>query len=70
MTDLKNVIFENISPAPSEVIEVKKSFSRSLRPNFGFHLVFKSFHLEFSSVLVSRSFDLGNLRDLGKGLHF
>ena len=24
--------------------KIKRSFSRSMRPNFGFHLVFKSFH--------------------------
>ena len=34
---------------------------RSLRPNFGFHLVFTSFHLEFSLFWVSRLFDLGDL---------
>ena len=42
------------------------SFLRSLRPNFGFHLFFTSFHLEFLSFWVSRLFDLsdlGNLRD-------
>ena len=47
--------------------KIKRSFSRSLRPNFGFHLVFTSFHLEFSSFLVSRSFDLGDLSDLENG---
>ena len=31
------------------------------RPNFGFHLVFTSFHLEFWSFWISRSFDLGDL---------
>ena len=30
----------------------------------GFHLVFTSFHLEFSWFWVSRLFDLGDLRDL------
>ena len=64
---MKNVIFEKINPAPSKVIEVKRSFSRSLRPNFVFHLVFMGFYLEFSSFWVSGSFDLGNLGDLGKG---
>ena len=39
-------------------------FLRSLRPNFGFHLVFTSFHLEFLSFWISRSFDLGDLSDL------
>ena len=51
-TDFKNVIFEKIHWAPSEVAEVKRSFSRSLGPNFGFHLVFSSFRLEFSSFWV------------------
>ena len=63
-TDFKNIIFEKIHSASSEVIEVKRSFSRSPRPNFGFHLVFSSFHLEFLSFWVSRSFDLGDLSDL------
>ena len=60
--DFKNVIFEKIHWAHSEVVEVKRSFSRSPRPNFRFHLVFKGFHLEFSSFWISRSFDLGVLR--------
>ena len=34
---------------------------------FGFHLIFMSFHLEFSLFWVSRSFDLGNLGDLRRG---
>ena len=53
-------------------IEVKRSFSRSPRPNFGFHLVFASFDLEFSSFWISRLFDLGDLHDLenGPSLHF
>ena len=38
------------------MVEVKSSFSKSLRPNFGFHLVFTSFHLEFWSFWVSRLF--------------
>ena len=65
--DFKNVIFEKIHRAHSEVIEVKRSFSRSQRPNFGFHLVFTSFHLEFSAFWISRSFDLGDLGILGMG---
>ena len=71
-TDFKNVIFEKIHWASSEVIEVKRSFSRSLRPNFGFHLVLTSFDLEFSSFWISRLFDLGDLHDLenGPSLHF
>jgi hypothetical protein len=66
-TDFKNVNFEKIHWAPSEVIKVKRSFSRSLRPNFGFHLVFTSFHLEFSSFWVLRLFDFGDLGDLRRG---
>ena len=46
-TDFKNVTFEKIHWAPSEVLEVKRSFSKSLKSNFGFHLVFTSFHLKF-----------------------
>ena len=46
--NFKNVIFKKIHWALFEVVEVKRSFSRSLRPNFGFHLVFTNFHLEFS----------------------
>ena len=65
--DFKNVIFEKNCWANSEVVEVKRSFSRSPRPNFGFHLVLTSFHLEFSLFWISRLFDLGDLRDLGKG---
>ena len=61
-----------IHSATSEVVEVKRSFSRSLRPNFGFHLVLTSFHLEFLSFWISRLFDLGDLHDLenGPSLHF
>ena len=66
-TDFKNVIFEKIHWASSEVVEVKRSFSRSLRPNFGFHLVLTSFDLEFSLFWVSRSFDLSDLGDLRRG---
>ena len=51
----KNVIFEENPWAPSEVAEVA---------NFGFHLILRSFHLEFSLFWVSRSFDLGDLGDL------
>ena len=71
-TDSKNMIFEKIYSASSEVIEVKRSFLRSPRPNFGFHLVLTSFHLEFSSFWISRLFDLGDLHDLknGPSLHF
>ena len=65
--DFKNVIFEKIHWAHFEVVEVKRSFSRSPRPNFGFHLVFTSFHLEFSSFWISRSFDLGDLGVLRMG---
>ena len=49
--DLKNVFFGKIHWAPSEVLEVKRPFSRSRRPNFGFHLFLMSFHLEFSFFL-------------------
>ena len=59
-TDFKNVFFEKIHWAPSEVVEVKRSFSRSLRPKFGFHLVLTSFHLEFLSFWILRLFDLGD----------
>ena len=60
--DLKNVFFGKIHWAPSEILEVKRPFSRSLRPNFGFHLFLMGFHLEFSLFWVSRSFDLSDLR--------
>ena len=66
-TDFKNVIFGKIHWAPSEVVEVKRSFLRSPRPNFGFHLVLTSFHLEFSSFWISRLFDLGDLSVLENG---
>ena len=52
--DLKNVLFGKIHWAPSEVLEVKRTFLRSWRPNFGFHLFLISFHLEFSSFWVFR----------------
>ena len=51
-----------------EVIEVKRSFSRSLRPNFGVHLVFTGFDLEFLSFWVLRSLNLSDLCDLRRGL--
>mgnify|MGYP006975443240 CR=1 FL=1 len=66
-TDFKNIFFEKIHWATSEVVEVKRSFSRSPRPSFGFHLVLTSFHLEFSSFWISRLFDLGDLHDLENG---
>ena len=65
--DLKNVFFGKIHWAPSEVLEVKRLFSRSRRPNFGFHLFLISFHLEFSLFWVSRSSDLSDLGDLRRG---
>ena len=66
-TDFKNVFFEKIHWAPSEVIEVKRSVSRSLRANFGFHLFSTSFHLEFSSFWISRLLDLSDLSVLENG---
>ena len=54
--------------AHSEVVEVKRSFLRSPRPNFGFHLVFTGFHLEFSSFWISRLFDLNDLGVLRMGV--
>ena len=42
-TDLKNIILEKNHWATSKVVEVKRSFSRLLRPNFGFHLVLTIF---------------------------
>ena len=39
-------------------------FLRSLRPNFGFHLVLTSFHLEFSVFWILKLFDLGDLSNL------
>ena len=44
-----------------------RPFSRSSRPNFGFHLFLMGFHLEFSLFWVSRSFDLSDLGDLRRG---
>ena len=51
----------------SEVVEVKRSFWRLLRPNSGFHLVLTNFHLEFLSFWISRSFDLGDIGVLKMG---
>ena len=65
--DLKNVFFGKIHRAPSEVPEVKRQFSRSRRPNFGFHLFLMSFHLEFLLFRDSRLFDLGDLGNLRRG---
>ena len=66
--DLKNVFFfGKIHWAPSEILEVKRPFSRSWRKNFGFHLFLMSFHLEFSPFWVSRLFDLSDLGDLRRG---
>ena len=45
-TDFKNVIFEKIHWASSEVVKVKRSFLRPLRPNFGFHLVMTQLWIE------------------------
>ena len=58
---------EKIHWAPSEILEVKRPFSRSRRPNFGFHLFLMGFHLEFLLFLVSRLFDLSDLGDLRRG---
>ena len=56
---------KNTDPLPRSLREVvKRSFSRSLRPNFVFHLVFTGFHLEFLSFWVLRSFDFRDLSDL------
>ena len=63
--DLKNVFFGKIHWAPSKVLEVKRPFSRSRRPNFGFHLFLVSFGLEISSFWVSRLFVLGDIGDIG-----
>ena len=54
-TDFKNIIFEKIHSASYEVVEVKRSFSRSLRPNFGFHLIFIGFH---QIIFVILSFEV------------
>ena len=51
----------------SKIVEIKRSFSRSLRPNFGFRLILTSFHLEFSSFWILRLFDLSDLHDLKNG---
>ena len=65
--DLKNVLFGKIHWAPSEILAVKRPFSRSRMPNFEFHLFLMAFHLEFSLFWVSRLFDLSNLGDLRRG---
>ena len=44
-----------------------KKAKKKLRPNFAFHQVFTSFHLEFLSFWISRSFDLGDLGVLRMG---
>ena len=68
-TDFTYVTYEKIHWPPSKVVEVKKSFWRSLRPNFVFVFVFMSFHLEFSSYLFSMkiqhrsSFGLNSLKN-------
>ena len=49
--DLKNVFFGKIHWALSEILEVKRPFSRSRRPNFGFHLIFMSFVFRIFVVL-------------------
>ena len=50
--DSKKIFFGKNHWAPSEVLEVKRPFSRSRRPNFGFHLFLISFHLEVLSFEV------------------
>ena len=62
-----DVFFGKIHWAPSEILEVKRPFLRSWRPNFGFHLFSMGFHLEFLFFWVSRSFDLSDLGDLRRG---
>ena len=49
-TDLKNVTFEKIHWPPSEVIEVKRSFSRLLRPNFRSHLFFTGLKIKTKNI--------------------
>ena len=65
--ELKNRFFWKIHWAPSEILEAKRPFLRSQRPNYGFHLLLIGFHLEFSLFWVSRSFDISNLGDLRRG---
>ena len=43
-TDFKNVTFEKIHWPSSKVVEVKRSFSRSLRPTFVSGLAFQSYN--------------------------
>ena len=43
-TDFKNVNFEKNHWTPSKVDDIKRSFLRSLRPNFGIHPIFIGFH--------------------------
>ena len=55
-TDFKNVLFEKkililLRGRWGQEV-VMRSFSRLLRPNFGFHLVLTSFYLEFSSFWI------------------
>ena len=47
-----------------EVIEVKRSFSRSPRLDF---VVFTTFVIKFSSFSISMNFNLGDLCDLIRG---
>ena len=42
---------EDLSKLEKLNIEVKRSFLRSLRPNFGFHLVFTSFVFKIFVIL-------------------
>ena len=75
--DLKNVFFEKIHWAPSEILEVKRPFSRSRRPNFGFHLFFNGFSFR---IFVILSFEVvwpqrprrpqKGLREFFQKLHF
>ena len=70
---LENTPFTSLTREPSyssffldwctDLKEVKRSFSRSLRPNFGLHIVKTRFHLEFSSFWIARLFDLGSLKN-------
>ena len=68
--DLENVFFGKIHWAhPFRGRQGQEAILRLWRPNFGFHLFFMSFHLEFSLFWVSRLFDLSNLGNLKKKLH-
>ena len=42
-----SVLFPGLKMS-SEILEVRRPFLRSRRPNFGFHLFLMGFHLEFS----------------------